>query len=89
MADEPKLNPPDDTGQPIECRDCYWYRGTVLAGVCHGAPPTTVITGATQAVGGPVVPQLGSYWPGVDGSKFCGAFKREAGKEWDPLPGVS
>lgn len=82
---EVRGNPLADDGREMFCRECTWYRGTPLTGVCYGAPPTAVLLGARQNLVGKVEPALGSYWPQVDGNKFCGHFKADRDKELDPV----
>lgn len=79
-------NPVDGAGHPMVCRDCRAYRGTVITGLCYGAPPTPLITGIYQDAVGNKSPQIASYMPQVDGNRFCYSFVYEVDKDLDSLP---
>ena len=79
-------NPTDADGMTIFCNECKWYRGTILSGVCRGVPPSTLIVGIYTDAAGKTSPQLGAYFPVVDGTGYCGAFVADRDKELDELP---
>lgn len=81
----PRSNPLHEDGQEKVCRDCEFYIGNVLTGVCRAAPPTAVIVGIMQDLAGRKQPQIGSYWPSIDANQWCGMFKADRTKALEPL----
>lgn len=76
------INPLDDDGLPMQCKECRFYTGTIVTGHCRFDPPAVVLLGMRQnpIVGGAPIPVTTSQWPAVDGDRWCGKFKREDDK---------
>jgi len=84
----PLPNPIADDGLFMMCRECVFYRGTLIEGLCRGRPPAVIMTGVLQDMGGNSTPQLGSFWPRIPGDEFCGAFKPDRDKVYEDMAGV-
>ncbi len=79
----PIQNPLADDGLFMVCRECFWYRGSLLRGLCHGVPPAVVPVAVRE---GNII--RSAFWPEMPGDEFCGMFKADRDKEYDQIPGL-
>jgi hypothetical protein len=90
MADEMRPNPLFEDGLPMSCRECFWYSGNVLNGLCHGQPRSPLIVGAITDVAGNVIgPRIQYFWSETNGDDFCAVFRPDRDKDVAPLIAVA
>lgn len=90
MTDAPKLNPLYDDGLPMSCRECYWYVGNLLTGLCHGKPRTPLVIGALTDVAGNIIgPRIAHYWSETGGDDYCAVFKPDRDRDLPPIIAVT